>query len=381
MAATTLRIPINIEVFKWARKELNLSYNDIAQSFHKKEEEIIDWETGKVQPTYRQLEILSYRIFRIPLATFLLPEAPTDVSINRNFRSLPDYFLDATSYKTKLALKRGVFLKSALQEIFGSNPSDDPIFKKVQANRNVDQVSLSKIIREELNINLNKQKKFINNNYAFNYYRYSIEERGIFIFQLQLEGDRAFCLNDEEFPIIIVNSGDSISSRIFSLFHELTHIIINTNDIFRSISEPFHVTDATEIYCNEVASEVLVPKNELLMNPYLKQNGVYFWNESIVSRLANEYSVSREVILRKLMDEGLVSVDEYNKLKQKWDEEYKIKIAGYGNYYINKISSLGKNFIQAVIENYSKGKLSDSQVNDFLNIKLSNLLKLEERLY
>ena len=61
------------------------------------------------------------------------------------------------------------------------------------------------------------------------------KQKGIYLFQLQLLGDRGFCLLDNEFPIIVVNSSDSINSKIFSLFHELTHILTETDDIYKEI--------------------------------------------------------------------------------------------------------------------------------------------------
>lgn len=377
--ATTPRVKINGEVFKWARKELNISYSDLAERFKKSESEIIEWEEGISQPTYRQLEKLSYSIFKIPLATFLLAEPPKGVSLKENFRSLPDYFLEATSYKTRLALKKGDYLQGAVKQLYTKNPSETPIFNVIHADENSDPDILSSQIREILNIDFSIQSKFGNGYEAFNFYRERIENKGIFIFQLTLEGDRAFCLNDKEFPIIIINSGDSILSRIFSLFHEITHIILNTNDIFRSLSDPYNTENDVEVYCNKVASKILVPDGELLQNDYLVSSN-YEWDENLVSKIANQYCVSREVILRKLLDNGFSSQRRYEKLKNKWDEEYLNREQSGGNYYRNKISSLGRNFIISVLENYSKGRLSDVQVSEFLNIKLSNLTKLETNL-
>ena len=37
---------------------------------------------------------------------------------------------------------------------------------------------------------------------------------------------RALCIYFDEYPIIVLNSADSPNARIFSLFHELTHLIL-----------------------------------------------------------------------------------------------------------------------------------------------------------
>ena len=62
-----------------------------------------------------------------------------------------------------------------------------------------------------------------------------------------------------------------------------------------------------EKFCNQFASEFLVPNDDF-------QKDIYLYNEEgldAVSEIAQQYSVSREVILRKLMDHGIVSESLY----------------------------------------------------------------------
>ena len=68
---------------------------------------------------------------------------------------------------------------------------------------------------------------------AFSYYRNLIENNGISVFQYPLIGVRGFSLTDREFPVIVINSGDYPNGKIFSLFHELCHILFNIGGIFR----------------------------------------------------------------------------------------------------------------------------------------------------
>lgn len=372
------KIEINPQIFKWARQELNLSFNAIAEGLKRREEEIEKWELGEDYPTYAQLEKLAYKIFQVPIATFFLPEPPEDISIKRNFRSLPDYLLELTSYRSLLAIKKAEFLRTVLSDIYVSNPSSTSRFKDISVNDESDPSVLAIRIRSELEINLSKQKSFKSKYDAFNYYRESIEEFGIFTFQLKLEGDRAFCLDDDEFPIIVVNSGDAITSKIFSLFHELVHIILNSNSILKDYSTDFYKTNKTEIFCNKVASEILVPTSEFLSHQELTSNN-FRWSENTIKKISNDYSVSREVIFRKLLDLGFATEVQYRELKQKWDAEY-LNRAGGGNYYSNKISALGRNFILKVLDTYTKGRITDSQLRSYLDIKISNIPSLETNL-
>lgn len=372
------KIEINPQIFKWARQELNLSYTAIAENLKRGEDEIEKWESGEDCPTYAQLEKLAYKIFQIPIATFFLSEPPDDISIKRNFRSLPDYLLELTSYRSLLAIKKAEFLRTVLFDIYVSNPSSTSRFKDITVNDEDDPSVLAAKIRSELGISLSRQKTFKSKYDAFNYYRESIEEFGIFTFQLKLEGDRAFCIDDDEFPIIVVNSGDAISSKIFSLFHELVHIILNSNSILKDYSTDFYKTNKTEVYCNKVTSEVLIPTSELLSHQELTSND-FRWTENSIKKISNDFAVSREVILRKLLDLGFATEAQYRELKQKWDSEF-LNRDGGGNYYANKISALGRNFILKILDTYSKGRITDSQMRSYLDIKISNIPSLETNL-
>ncbi len=58
----------------------------------------------------------------------------------------------------------------------------------------------------------------------------------------------------------------------------------------------------------------------------------------------------------------------------------KIKQEGGPTYHVTNLSHLGKNFVTQVLNNYHTGKLSDTQVADFLNIKINRIKDYEEKI-
>ncbi len=228
-----IRAPINPAILTWALNDLNLSVEEFAQKVKVKPEKINKWLAGESNPTYKQLEDISYKILKLPLAAFFLAEPPENLTIKRKFRTLPEYLLNLTSYKTRIAIKLTDFYKSVLYELFGTNPSSELIFRKMRLSVNQNPLETAQQLRDEFGISLELQRKFRNGYEAFNYYRETLETKGVYLFQLQLEGDRGYCLLDNEFPIIVVNSSDSINSKIFTLFHELVHILIESDDIYK----------------------------------------------------------------------------------------------------------------------------------------------------
>ena len=375
-----IRAPINPAILEWALEDLNLSTEEFAQRVKVKPEQVNKWLMGESKPTYRQLENIAYKILKLPLAAFFLTERPEQLAIKRKFRTLPEYIFDLTSYKTRIAIKLADFYRSALFELFRTNPSPGPLFRKIRLSVNQNPQEAAQLIRNEFGINIVLQKKFKNGYEAFNYYREILEAKGIYLFQLQLEGDRGFCLQDNEFPIIVVNSSDSINSKIFTLFHELSHILAESDDIYKEFGPSLYRESIHEIFCNRTAAEILVPINELTER---YGSSLRYWDEELISSIGREYTVSKEVILLKIVNLELATQADYRRLKEKWDKEFKEskqKRSG-GSYYVNKISALGRQYINSVIDSYKQGSINDVQVSNYLGMKFTNLSKIEAEVY
>ncbi|MCP4567563.1 MAG: hypothetical protein GY841_08290, partial [FCB group bacterium] len=75
-------------------------------------------------------------------------------------------------------------------------------------------------------------------------------------------------------------------------------------------------------------------------------------NDVVISELANLYCVSREVILRKLLDQGLVDNAFYDQKVGQWKKEGKGSTGKSGNYYNNKKVYLGERYIELSFSRY-----------------------------
>lgn len=375
------KLPYNPDILKWAREDLNLTPGFVAAKFKKTEAEIIAWENGEQSPTYIQLERLAYEIYKIPLATFFLNEPPKVDNINKDFRTIPNDIIAGVSYKTRLALRKGKFLQNALYELYSAkNQSASPIFRMLKISSFEEPVRVAALISDSLKLKETRGRKYSNYYAYFNYLRDEVEDSGVFTFQQQLEDDRAFCLYDPEFPIIILNSGDSITGKIFSLIHELVHILLGDNNITTDYGNHFYTHDPTEVFCNKIASEVILPNELLFADPVITQNINGIWGEDDMEFLSKKYCVSREVILRKMVDKDLIPQAEYEPLVSKWRNEKRSQQSG-GNYYVNQISKFGRNYIESVLMKYRNGLITDSQVGDYISIKPGNINALETYLY
>ena len=221
-------------------------------------------------------------------------------------------------------------------------------------------LGLEKITKEHYNF-LNKWKEII------------IEKMGILIFETDgviLGEMRGLCIFHEEIPIILLNGKDTTNGRIFSLFHELTHLLLGES----AICENNELSDE-EIFCNAVAGEFLVPADDLNNNAHI------IFTDSI-NGLSHLYGVSTHVILRRLYDTHNISHNEYNSRIETLKEFSTSKSKGSGgNYFNNVIKYNSESYCAIVLEAYENGIINSGEFSKFTNLKKKYIPDLQKRVY
>jgi Zn-dependent peptidase ImmA (M78 family) len=375
---------VNPEILRWARIKSGYSLEQVASRMKKSAALIRSWEDGDSSPTYLQLEALAYRIYKRPVAIFFFPQPPEEMDLVQSFRTLPQTEKDKFTTDTLLALREAQAMQWTLKEINeGVNPSREKIFLDLRAGTDVDLQRWTGEARRYLAVDLAVQKSWPDTREAFEHYRETLEEKGTFVFKRPFKQKDifGFSLGDPEFPLIYINSSVAYSRQIFSLFHELAHILLGGNGVterddnyIEALAEPHR---EIEMLCNRFAAEFLVPKADFA--PKLK--GLVVDDDSIES-LAREYNVSREVILRKLLAAHLIEKSDYEQKVHQWAEEFqRIKGKGGGDFYTKAGSYLGKKFIKLAFVRYYQGRCSREQLADYLNIKAKNLSGLEHFIF
>jgi Zn-dependent peptidase ImmA (M78 family) len=290
-----------------------------------------------------------------------------------------------------LIIRKAKYNKFILREINkGKNPLLKPLHKEFTFRLSNNPTKTANNLREYLGINKRLQSGFKNSETAFTYYRNLIENNGVFVFQYPLQDARGFSLMDNEFPVIVLNSREYPTGKTFSLFHELCHILFNTGGVFRDIQTGDLKKNAKtiETFCNQFASDFLLPSSELLNEELVINNkNNKEWKDAILQEIADIYKISKEVVLLKLLENNLTTRSFYLKAKAKWVAEFKKDIQnkkkqeGGPTYHTTNISHLGKNFISKILTSYHAGNLTAQQVADFLNIKISRIKEYEQKIF
>lgn len=302
------------------------------------------WLEGKNYPTYNQLVELS-KLFNVPFGYFFLDE-------------LPEYLFPIPHYRTN---QNGVFtpseeLKDTLEyaediqkwakDILIELGNDKLSFcGKLKNEYKVDEVvdELKNIfeIRDGWAESMNSWRD------AFRYLVTKAEEKGIIVLvngvvwnnthrKLDVEEFRGFVLYDEIAPVIFINNNDYISGKIFTLIHEVVHIIIGKSASF-DLKDLQSAQNEIEKFCDKCTAEFLVPTQELKK----VYKGIKNYEE-----LAKKFKVSQIVIARRLLDLELISKNEfYNFLQDSKRKEIKQYNRG-GNFYEMEIQRLSRRFLR-----------------------------------
>jgi Zn-dependent peptidase ImmA (M78 family)/transcriptional regulator with XRE-family HTH domain len=372
-------------VMRWARQSIGLSVSDVALRLKKPVGEIESWETGSGCPSYPQLEKLAYQIYKRPLALFFLPEPPEETSPEREFRTLPMDDLLSLAVDTHLQIRQAHAFQLALRELFDSrNPSDRCIWRDLSLSlaRPVAEQGIS--IRTYLGITLEEQIQWKDDDHAMKQWRKVIEDKGVFIFKesFKQEDISGFCLVDNEFPVVYLNNGTTKTRQIFSLLHELAHLLLNVNGLSKFDREYVDRLPGQEKkierFCNVIAAEVLIPLSDFREQTKGFPADVRDASEAQFSALAGRYGVSRESVLRRFLDLERVSSAFYEEKSREWRLQQ--RKPGGGNWYATHNVYLSERFAKEVVSRHYRNQLSLEQAADMLGVKPRNFSGLEQRI-
>jgi Zn-dependent peptidase ImmA (M78 family) len=378
-------VGIQPDLLRWARESANMSVAEVAQKFNKQPEEIQGWENGDGGPTYPQLERLAYEIYKRPLAIFFLPAPPDEPRPQTEFRSLPDADLRLLDRHTVLLIRKGHAFQAALDELYqGHNPAESLLWREVQLNTQRPVALQAQQVRDALGVSVDEVMALPNDDSALKLWRRAVERHGIFVFkdsfkQREISG---FCLRDDQFPVVVINNSTTKTRQIFSLIHEVAHLLFNRNGISRfdlsGIDQLPPNDRRVERFCNSVAAEILVPANDFA-------RAVREWNrnpgrasDDDFAELARRYHVSRSVILRRFLDQDLVTEDFYVRKDREWAEQRGQGGGGGGDYYNTQGAYLSERFLRDVVSSYARRAISKADAAEMIGVKPKNFSAFED---
>lgn len=384
--ANQIKALVKPSVLKWARESLNLELTDAAKKIGVKVSKLSDWESGTSSPTIGQLRKAA-GVYKRPLAVFFLSDPPRDFDALRDFRRLPDPTQATPSPKLNLEIRRAQMRRETALELALGLGIDPP---RIQTTRSDvrDSAHLAAEARRILGVSLEEQCGWRDRYEALHGWIAALERAGTLVFQtgaVALEEVRGFSISADVYPVVVINAKDSPRGRVFTLIHEFAHVLLNRGGLCDLHTTPRVRSreEEIEMFCNQVAGEFLLPTTEFLEEPIVAGKAARAtWDESEIRQLAEKYSVSQEVVLRRLLTLGRVSQRFYQQRRQELVEAYRRQAerrqGGFVPYHVLKTRDLGRAFIRLVLEAYHTETINSSDVAEMLGVKLKHLPTIEQ---
>lgn len=303
---------------------------------------ILLWLEGKKCPTYKQLEDFAKSV-NIPVGYLFMSEFPKEKIPFTMFRGK-----GANEGRFNLNVYDTVMSISQRQEWI----EDYLIDNDIETCHLVGAISLKtplsvavKDFYKILGLSMDWAAEFVSVDKALNSIITRLEQNGVFVVfngivgnntkrKIEVSDCRGFCLVNNTAPFIFVNTSDSKNANMFTLIHEIAHILLGISAGHAgdaSVGE-----DQVERYCDSFAAEFLMPEELIISQP----------NNVSVEKLSKRFKVSKLAMARRLHDLEVWDDARYNDFISEYYSNIKIqkKAGSGGNYYATAKKRIGITF-------------------------------------
>lgn len=352
------RVAVQPEMFRWARDRARLDDLALMTRFPR----LQAWEAGEAQPTLRQLEDYA-RATHAPVGYFFLPEPPVETLPIPDFRTVADRVILRPSPNlldmVYVCQQRQDWYRDHAQ-VTGQSPL--PFVGSLSVATPPAEAAAQ--MRQRLGFSVEERRACSTWTEALRRFIEQADQIGVMVMvsgvvlnnntrSLDPQEFRGFALSDTLAPLVFINGADSKAAQMFTLAHELAHLWLGQTAL-SDISADGVPNHATEIWCNQVAAELLVPidsfRAELIVNEPIAET---------LKRLARHFKVSSLVILRRLLDAGRID-------RAAFFAAYGAELArlrqidaggtGGGDFYRTTAARVSKRFARALVESTLEGR-------------------------
>jgi len=345
----------------------------------------VAWEKGQAYPTYRQLEEIANKLKR-PLAAFFLPTVPPSTPLPEDHRTMPGVVAGRFLPDTLLAFRE---VHNMLEETRGllDDLGHDTTYSLPQWTLQDRPDPMAETVRSLLGVTLETQIKLKDHYAALDLWRSVLFDHGVIvrICRMPITDVRGFCLFGHGLAGIGLSSEDREHGRIFSLFHELSHLGLCAPGVSGQMTHrsqsAYHIIEL-EHYCDRFAAAFLMPATHPDVKRSLSGLAHDFSFDS-VRNVANRFKVSKYVVARRALDLGYIVDDRYWGAMKKWksiDQEVaafeKTKKRGGGDQNVTRLSHAGKRFVALVMDAVNHGYMTMAQANRSTGVGLGMLKEI-----
>jgi Zn-dependent peptidase ImmA (M78 family)/transcriptional regulator with XRE-family HTH domain len=354
-------IPLRPDVLRWARERARLDVQTLAKKVGTSPARVASWESdGRIRP--KQVEKLA-RATHTAVGLLYLPEPPVETLSVPDFRTLRDEEVRTPSPDLLDVIDQARQRQDWFRDYLVSTGEDlldwvGSLTTSMPVRTAAEHVRRTMGLDTELRRSAGSWEEAVRLQIAL------IEEHGAMVMRSGIVGNdthralsvdefRGFALADAYAPLVFVNATDTKGAQMFTLAHELMHIWLGVSGV-SNLDKTFPPDGVIEQFCNEVAAELLVPADELRSA----------WAEvrtkdDPAAALTRRFKVSKIVILRRLRDLDIISVDaflrQYREQQDFFRQQQEERGPG-GHFYNTQRSRMGDRFARALVESALEGR-------------------------
>lgn len=370
------KLSFRIDTLEWAASNIGLRLRDVVSKISSSDKIQKKLLTGEF--SVNQAEKLA-EITKVPFGTLFLDEPPTlykpdipDLRQKQNAEPLSDLFYEVLEDIQNKQDWYVDFLK------------DHGAEKLEFVGKFKNEINLkSDLVAQDIRSTLGLSEIKKNSTSRDNYLKLMIdkcEKVGILVFKngvvknaskktLDPNEFRGFVLINDFAPVIFLNGRDAPSALVFTLAHELAHVWLGSSGVD---DLDIYGNDPTEVLCNQIAADVLVPKSDFLQ----------YWEsfDGNCSKIADHFFVSKLMITRVALANEKISKQEYQEFYD-FEYEYFKKLrhenSGGGGNFINMVPGRNSQLLTKTIVNHAlSGNILLRDAGKLLNVSPQNILKL-----
>jgi Zn-dependent peptidase ImmA (M78 family) len=378
------RVSVAPAMLVWARKRSGRQASDFAKRFPK----LVQWESGELAPTMRQLEDFA-RATHTPVGFFFLPEPPVEEVPLPDFRT----FGDEEVFTPSPDLLDTVYACELRQDWYRAF-AEDRGYEEVELVGSLtvddDAEEAAAQLRDLLGFGLARRVDFRTWSETLDGLRDHAEAVGVLVMingvvgsdthrRLNPKEFRGFALADGLAPVVFINGADTKAAQIFTLAHELAHLALGGSALSRPDLAEMDMGSGVEAWCNRVAAELLVPLRSIV-EEYVASPDL----TTELDRLAKFYKVSTLVVLRRIYDAGLMAWDVYRPAYEAELArvlEFAASRSNGGNFYNTEPIRVSRTFARALVTDTAEGRTLHRDAFRLLGFKrVSTFEELSHRL-
>ncbi|MDA4111294.1 MAG: ImmA/IrrE family metallo-endopeptidase [Thaumarchaeota archaeon] len=307
-------IAISSKLLKELRESSGYTVESLAEELHRSKDDIKELESGR-PISVKEMEKLA-SIYQRPLTIFFNDEvpkipSPQDYRINREKQLSPRVFL---------AERRAYYLAERISDLI-EEKSRIPDYSEIK-----DPAGLAVRFRNHL-LRGEDFEKVKPRTHLLQWYKDLLENKlRIIVMEYELSTDgsddvRAFSL-DSEIKVIVLNEKDQPAVRLFSLFHEVCHLISRQSGICfpkeRQSEKEKGEGPREERFCDKFASKFLMPSADVDLQVKTHPKRIDYGG---MKKIAGYFGVSRQAMSIELSERHLAKALTYRDYEAKMEEE------------------------------------------------------------